>query len=250
MNNQLCLFYIEGVGYDFDGIKVTIKSLREYYKGKAIALCKDVDKQLLVFLTKNDIECIDCSAYKVLFKTSPYNNKVLYSYLFLKQNLEQYKQYNVLLCDIGDVYFKTNPFCLCSEHSMPLTLFLEDKPFINCECNSTWIRVCYNQHVLEKIKNNIVINAGLYLSSYLRLLEFFKLMVDEMSLIFGKVNYPIVEQAVVNKLIYVNKVECVLDSENVNNMAQQVKTKADNKINHQYKVFPELKKEIYNIYAE
>ena len=71
-----------------------------------------------------------------------------------------------------------------------------------------------------------------------------------MAKIFAKINYPIVEQAIVNKLIYFDGVECYLDSINVNNMAQQVKIKANNKINHQYKVFPKLKKELYAIYAE
>jgi hypothetical protein len=128
-------------------------------------------------------------------------------------------------------------------------LFLEDKTFKNCECNSTWINICYNPAVLEPMLESIVINAGLYLSPYSQLVDFLYEITNEMSTILGKINYPIVEQAIVNKLIYVDKTVCILESNHVNNMAQQIKTKADNKINHQYKVFPKIKSELYNKYA-
>ena len=247
--NNLCLFYIEGIKYDFSGIKVTIKSLREHYREKIIVLYKGIDEKLLLFLMQHDVECINCSEYNVIFKTSPYNNKVLYSFLFLKRNIELYKHYDVMLCDIGDVYFTINPFSLRVNEKQPLVLFLEDQPFKDCECNSTWITVCYNQHILEKINNCIVINAGIYLASYLHLFEFFSLMVNEMSQIFSRINYPIVEQAIVNKLIYVDKINCILDSQNVNNMAQGIKTDVNNKINHQYKVIPKIKLDLYEQYS-
>jgi hypothetical protein len=246
--NKLCLFYIEGIEYDFSGIKVTIKSLREHYKEKIIVLHKNIDERLLQFLIQQDVECIDCTDYNVLFKTSPYNNKVLYLFLFLKRNIEKYKHYDVMLCDIGDVYFTIDPFSICVNQKQPLVLFLEDQPFKDCKCNSTWIAICYNQQILEKINNCIVINAGIYLASYLHLFEFFSLMVKEMSYIFSRINYPIVEQAIVNKLIYIDKINCILDSQNVNNMAQGIKTEANNKINHQYKVNPKIKLGLYKHY--
>jgi len=242
-----CLFYIEGTNYDLSGIKVTIKSLREHYNGNITVLHQNIDNVLLDFLTSQKVICINCCEYKVQFKTSPYNNKVIYSFLYLKKEAELLKDCLILLCDISDVLFKCNPFEIFTGK---LTLFLEDKPFKDCECNSTWMTICYKNNVLVNLKDNIVVNAGLYLSKYEDLFKFFQLMVKDMSEIFYRVNYPIVEQAIVNKLIYFDKIECHLDSVNVNNMAQQIKTKANNKINHQYKVFPNLKREIYNIYAE
>lgn len=241
-----CLFYIEGADCDLSGIKVTIKSLREHYNGNMTVLYQNISNLLLDFLFSQKVHCVDCSDFKVRFKTSPYNNKVLYSFLYLKKEAESLKDCLILLCDISDVLFKCNPFELFTGK---LTLFLEDKPFKDCECNSTWINVCYENKVLFKLTDEIVVNAGLYLSEYKDLFKFFELMVKDMSEIFYKINYPIVEQAIVNKLIYFDGVECYLDGTNVNNMSQQIKTKADNKINHQYKVFPELKKQIYNIYA-
>lgn len=242
-----CLFYIEGADCDLSGIKVTIKSLREHYNGNVTVLYQNISNLLLDFLFSQEVHCVDCSDFKVLFKTSPYNNKVLYSFLYLKKEAESLEDCLILLCDISDVLFKCNPFELFTGK---LTLFLEDKPFKDCECNSTWMKICYENKVLFELKDNIVVNAGLYLSKYQDLFKFFELMVKDMSEIFYRINYPIVEQAIVNKLIYFDKVECYLDDVNVNNMAQQIKTKADNKINHQYKAFPKLKKEIYNIYAE
>jgi hypothetical protein len=244
--NNLCISYIEGTSYDFSGIKVTFKSLKEHYQGPLVVLYKNIDNKLLNFLAEQNIEAIDCSSYKVTFDTSPYNNKIIYTYLYFKKNCNLLKNKIILFCDISDIYFKCNPFELYSEQ---LQMFLENKPFSKCECNSTWINVCYDYQTLELIKNNIVINAGLYLSPFNQLFEFLKLITNEMSQIFSKINYPIVEQAIVNKLIYIDNIDCVLNSSDVNNMAQQVKIKADNKINHQYKVFPEIKEKLYSIYA-
>lgn len=241
------IFYIEGTNYDFNGIKVTLKSLREHYSGKITVLYKDVDDRLINLVTASEAIPYDCSSFKVTFKTSPYNNKVLYSFLYLKNysNLEGTDK--VLICDISDVYFKINPFSLLSSQNK-FTMFLEDKTFEFCECNSTWMEICYNSHILDLVKHKVVINAGIYLSPFNSLKEFLQLMVNEMSHVLGKINYPIVEQALVNKLIYVDNFEVILDSKNVNNMAQQIKTDINNNINHQYKVFPQIKEFLYKLY--
>ena len=242
MKNTNCVCYIEGTNYDLSGIKVTFKSLREHYNDLITVLYKSVDEKLLTFLRSQNVNCIDCSEYKVTFNTSPYNNKVIYSYLFLRKNKDVLQNHTILLCDISDIYFKCNPFDLFTGQ---FTLFLEDKNFRHCDCNSTWINICYGPVVLNSMLDKIVVNAGIYLSNYFELLEFMQLMVKEMSVILGKINYPIVEQAIVNKLVYFDNAKCFLDSCNVNNMAQQIKTSTDNNINHQYKVFPSIKDELY-----
>ena len=77
MKNTNCVCYIEGTNYDLSGIKVTFKSLREHYNDLITVLYKSVDEKLLTFLRSQNVNCIDCSEYKVTFNTSPYNNKVI-----------------------------------------------------------------------------------------------------------------------------------------------------------------------------
>lgn len=242
-----CLSYIEGTNYDFLGICVTFKSLREHYQENIIVLYKDVDQKLLNFFKSQQIEAIDCSSYKVTYNTSPYNNKIIYTYLFLKKNVDRFKKSVLLFCDISDVYFKCNPFELYKDK---LIVFCEDLTFDQCNTNKIWASVCYGDTIFNKIKDKIVINSGIILANFEDLLNCFKLMLEDMSQILARVNYPTTDQIILNKLIYIDQLEACVDSQNVNNMAQKIKTKADNKINHQYKVFPELKKELYTIYAE
>lgn len=244
---NLFISYIEGTNYDFSGICVTFKSLREYYQGKIVVLYKNVDGKLLSFFQKHQIEAIDCASYKVTYNTSPYNNKIIYTYLYLKKNLELFKDYLLLFCDISDVYFKCNPFEL---YKNKLTVFCEDLTFEQCNTNKIWASVCYGDAVYNQVKENVVVNSGIILANFKDMLNCFKLMLKDMSQILARINYPTTDQIILNKLIFIDQLEACIDSQNVNNMAQKIKTKADNKINHQYKVFPELKKELYTIYAE
>jgi hypothetical protein len=91
---ELVLQYYEGNTEIFPGIEVTIKSLREVYSGPVIVLHKNVSSKLLAFLHKYNIETFDCNTLPVTYQTSAFNNKIIYSYLFLKNNKEKLKDKN------------------------------------------------------------------------------------------------------------------------------------------------------------
>jgi hypothetical protein len=183
--------------------------------------------------------------YKINFLTSPYNNKILYTYLFLKKNKNELKNYNILISDISDFYFRTNPFALQTSH---LTLTQESNKIGLCNTNTTWIRVSFNDIVLNKIKNNKVINGGFVLGNYEQVFELYNLIVSEMSCIFSRINYPILDQAIINKLVYFDNLPASLNNKNINHLAQKVKTDLNNDIIHQYKVFDHHKKELFAKY--
>ena len=244
--NKASIFYIEGQNCDIPGIKVTIKSLKEHFSGKLIVLHKNVNAELILFLSMQSVSCVDCSNFKVLFNTSPYNNKIIYTYLYLKENITNLQHHTIMFCDISDVYFKTDPFSL---YNNKLTVFSEDLTFGECNTNKTWSEVCYSKDVTTKLKDKLVINSGIILASFNDLMKCFKLMLHEMSIILARYNYPTTDQIILNKIIYIdNQLDCNIDYDNVNNMAQGIKIKADNKINHQYKVIPEIKKLLYSYY--
>ena len=100
MQNNAVIFYYEGPSEDIRGIKVTIKSLREHYTGKIVLLHNNVSEVLLSFVKTQNVECVVCSSYKVLFKTSAYHNKLIYTFLYFKKSTHL-TNWNVLVCDRG-----------------------------------------------------------------------------------------------------------------------------------------------------
>jgi len=169
MKNNLVIYHFEGQTENIDGIKVTIKSLREFYQDKIVLLYNNISDKLKNFLTTQNVELVDCSTYKVLYKTSPYNNKIIYSFLFLKRNKELLKDYNILISDIGDFYFKINQFDLFKDK---LVLTLEDKKIKSCDVNTAWSDICYGPELKYKINENIVINGGFIMGSFLQIYNF------------------------------------------------------------------------------
>ena len=236
---------MEGQNYDFSGIKVTIKSLKEHYNGEITVIVKNVDDRLLGFLREYDINIINSSDYNVIFNTSPYNNKIIYIHLYFEKYKESLKDYEILYCDMNDVYFRTNPFNLKYDS---LWFGLENLEIGKCQTNSIWCSVCYGNDILNLMKDNIVINSGIIMGHFSEIRNLYSLMIRDMSRILYKINYPITDQIIVNKLVYVDKLSCTLDSINVNNLAQGIKTDINNLLNHQYKVNNEHKNILYKKY--
>lgn len=244
-DKKLVIMYMEGQNYDFSGIKVTIKSLKEYYNGDITVIVKNVDNRLTSFLREYDVNIVSASDYNVIFNTSPYNNKIIYIHLYFQKYKEVLKDHQILYCDMNDVYFKTDPFSLKYDY---LWFGLEDLEIGKCETNSIWCSVCYGNDILNLIKDNIVINSGIIIGSFSKMEDLYTRMINDMSKILYRINYPITDQIIVNKVVYLDKLLCTLDSTNVNNLAQGIKTNIDNLINHQYKVNKEFKNLLYKKY--
>lgn len=243
---ELVLQYYEGDTEIFPGIEVTIKSLREVYSGPVIVLHKNVSSKLLTFLHTYNIETFDCNALPVIYQTSAFNNKIIYSYLFLKNNKRNLKDKNILFCDIGDIYFQKNPFDLQTNN---IYLSLESEQIKYCEVNSSWLKICYNEEIFNKIKERVVVNSGFILGTYEQILSLFNLITNEMSKIFSKINYPITDQAIVNKLVYYDNVDSYLGENDIINMSQYKGSfDFNDKIIHQYKVNSGLMHTIYSKY--
>jgi hypothetical protein len=243
---KLVLMYMEGSNYDFSGVKVTIKSLQEYYDGRITVIVNGVDHKLLNFLESCKVNIEKSENYTVLFKTSPYNNKIIYIHMFLQRYRDILKNCHILYTDITDVYFKANPFELFRKNL--IWAGSEDLTFEHCETNKAWCMICYGFEVFARIKHQKVINSGLLMGMYDDIQHLYELMISDMSKILSRVNYPITDQMIFNKLVYIDDLQCVLDHTNVNNMAQGIKLSADNMINHQYKVVETIKNELYKKY--
>ena len=247
MNDQIVLHYYEGNTETFPGIEVTIRSLREVYNGSIIVLCNNVSEKLIAFLEKHNVTTINCTSYEVKYKTSPFNNKIIYAYLFLRAEKEKLKSTDILFCDIGDMYFQINPFNLLNKN---IYVSLETNQIKECPVNREWLNICYGNDITKVIETNIVINSGFILASYEQLLKLFQNMTNDMSQIFSKINYPITDQAILNKLVYYDNIECCLGEKDIINISQyKGPLKFGKNIIHQYKVNKALTQSIYQHYG-
>lgn len=253
--NTLIIMYIEGGNYDLSGIKVTLKSVRQYYTDEIVVICKDVDTALLDFLQSQNVTVRDGDEFPVLYKTSPYNNKIIYIHLFLQKYKQDYENFRVFYCDISDVYFRCNPFAIFDKvrnqfytETKGLIFSLEDKTISECATNTYWSNICYGESITSRMGNSTVINSGLIWGDIDSIVDLYAHMIQEMTVILSRINYPTTDQIIVNKLVYIDNIACVLTSSFVNNLSQKVRNNIDNLINHQYKVYPDLQYKLYTKY--
>lgn len=244
--NNIVICYHEGLNEDISGIKVTIKSLKEHFDSQIIVLYNNVSQKLLNFLKETNTTLVDCSDYKVTYKTSPYNNKIIYTFLFFKNNTELLRDKNILFCDVGDFYFQINPFSLLSDE---IVVGLESLNIGECSTNSVWMSICYGVDTLKELSNKTVINSGFIMGSFEKIYDLFQKMIHDLQIILTRINYPTTDQTILNKLIYKDDLKVKIDRENITNMAQK-NSDTLNKINHQYNKISnlDLAKKLYKKY--
>ena len=113
------------------------------------------------------------------FLNTPINNlRYLKFYEFLKEHGDEYK--NVLISDIRDVYFQSDPFLNIEKNSIFFAQEEENKTINDDKrFNSRWIEQTYGKEILEKIGNEKITCCGTLLGSSSNCLSYLKFMNDE-----------------------------------------------------------------------
>lgn len=197
--NEIITF---GKGYSLNsGIKVFIKSAKEICENVTI-LSSNLGQDIESFCKQYNANFFDCtdikSKYKVDDNVSPYTLKVLYFYLYCKFVS---KANNVYVCDFTDTYFQKNVFELVKNNKPYVTT--ENFPINQCSTNQTWLRVCYNEDILNLLKKYDIINGtGNVFGNRLAVVDLLKEVCTDLSLIMGRVgSYPTIDQACLNKIV-------------------------------------------------
>jgi len=127
---------------------------------------------------------------------SPYTLKVIFFYLYCSKISTAD---NVFLCDFTDVYFNRNIIEFASNKPM---VFGEGQYIRNCQTNTTWINLCYNQDIYGLLRNYEIINGGAILGPRSQCVGLLKEMCLDISIILGRIgNYANIDQAILNKVI-------------------------------------------------
>jgi hypothetical protein len=113
------------------------------------------------------------------FLNTPINNlRYLKFYEFLKEHGDEYK--NVLISDVRDVYFQSDPFFKIEKNSIFFAQEEENKTINDDKrFNSRWIEQTYGKEILEKIGNEKITCCGTLLGSSSNCLTYLKFMNDE-----------------------------------------------------------------------
>lgn len=250
-----------GQGYNLvPGIKVLARSATQFCD-KLTLINFNLPESVINFCLDHNVNIIDANSlakqYNVDVNLSPYTLKVIFFYLYIKHIS---KATNLFMCDLTDVYIQKNVFELI-QNSKPY-ISSENSPIETCNTNTAWLNLCYNSDIYNILKSKEILNGGMYLGERLGLIELFKELCLELSLIISRIgNYLIPDQAALNKLVYfdfyrynISRDFSLLNLAHYSNVDVPYKNKmfifSNNTpyVIHQYKVNETLSNKLYNMF--
>lgn len=243
------------------GIKVFIKSAKEICNNVTVIGC-NLESDIEMFCKNNGANFFDSkqisSLYNVDDSISAYTLKVIYFYLYCKFVS---KAKNVYVCDFTDTFFQKNVFELVKNNKPYVTT--ENFYIKDCPTNQTWLKICYNEDILQLLKKYEIINGtGNVFGNRLSVVSLLKEVCLDLSLIMGRVGgYPTIDQACLNKVVRFDQHSYnVLSNFEIFNLAHFANSavsltkqsiKIDNKmpyVIHQYDVIKSVETFLYEQY--
>lgn len=243
--NEIVTF---GHKYDLEpGIKVFIKSASKQTNNITV-LSSNLTPKLISFLKSFSVNIVDvkdlAKQYKVNTTLSPYTLKVIYFYLYCKHIS---KATNVYLCDFTDVFIQKDVFELIKDNKP----YVSSENFVieNCETNTTWLNVCYNQDIYNILRRQEILNGGSILGRSFSVTMLLKEMCNDMMQIISRIgNYQNIDQASLIKTVYFDKFHYnILSNEEILNMAHNsdLTDLRHPYVIHQYDVNKELMNKLF-----
>jgi len=109
---------------------------------------------------------------------------------------------SVLLCDVRDVFFQSNPFDHVADEKLHCFLEHTRLRIKDTDSNAYEVRMCFGEAGLERIGHQPISCCGTTLGGRDSMLQYLSKMVDELSLIIDVIWHTLIDQAVHNKLLW------------------------------------------------
>jgi len=184
--------------YSIDKIKPFVLSFRQHSQDDILFVMADVSDEMTEFCEKHQVytfipeeplEMRDCQVKR---------------YGIYLDCLEEYflDVENVLIADVRDVVFQSNPFLEYPKKS--LEFFAEPEFFKNCKHNAPWLAGIYGSERVEQVNDEYVICSGTTMGTRSGIIEYLKTMSTEIQRleVSGRPLAGGEDQPVHNHLIY------------------------------------------------
>lgn len=153
------------IGLDTDSIKNFIKSFRKHNNDADIFCIIESESSInkINFLKSNGVKLLFSDSIKFT-RTQPNNTRFMKIADFLKETDKKYR--NVLLSDIVDVVFQSDPFLnltgefIISPEEDEEKTIEKDQRF-----NARWLKQCFGDNLYEELKHNKILCCGTVIGS-------------------------------------------------------------------------------------
>ena len=170
-------------GYSAAQLKPFILSLRQHYQSDALIIVSEITSELQQLFDENSI--------RIHITNAPLARHTCQSlrYAIYLECIEQYFSdvNNILLTDVRDVIFQSNPFIEYPKHR--LEFFAEAEIFKNCKYNGPWISKVYSNERLAEIIDQYIICGGTTMGSKDGIIDYLKAMIGEIETIHNNENW-------------------------------------------------------------
>jgi capsular polysaccharide biosynthesis protein len=163
--------------YSFDVIEPFIASALAL--GDHVELCllaRNLDARFHEVAVRHGIRVEDAAPYMKM-ELAPLSSRYFGYRDFLRREASSYR--SVLLTDVRDVYFQSDPFAI--RHPKAVCFALEDTKIMWEKLNQSWVRDVYGEDVLQTIAANHVTCAGTLIGTTEGILTYLDLLCAELS---------------------------------------------------------------------
>jgi len=191
-----CLVLGAAFGYGIEQVKPFVLSLRRCYDGLVVFVVDNLSSELEKFYEENNII--------TYIPDAPINRGYgnVDRFRFYLDCLENFEDIdNIMLTDIRDVVFQSNPFVDYPKYA--IEFFAEPELFGQCPHNGPWYTGLYGADSLSKIKDEYVLCAGTTLGDRQTIVKYISELIKEIEKLeaSGKA-HGTCDQAVHNHLVY------------------------------------------------
>lgn len=165
------------VGYEITDVQPFVVSLiKSGYKGRTVLFVEDINGKTAKYLREHAVET---RFFGPIILPVNIQRFLLYK-MFLK---EENCTGRIMLTDVRDVIFQSDPFIYCSADR--LYCFEEDRSMTLAACpvNSRWILQTYGELVLREIGHNPIICAGVTVGSHENICRYLEILCKELAAI-------------------------------------------------------------------
>jgi len=160
-------------GYTVDKIKPFVTSLRQHYQDNVLFVVDSISDEMQEFCNLNNVytyipDETSRSASVIISRFEYYLNCLENNFLDVE---------NIMVTDVRDVVFQSNPFANNLAHD--IEFFAEPELIGNCKHNGVWYKTVYGDIALDKVKDQYVVCVGTTIGTRSAVMEYFKKIIDE-----------------------------------------------------------------------